>query len=535
MKKKKILAILMLTTVLITAGCGSNTSGSSTQTESESTTTSEDTLGSSEASTNTSTNVSSNTSTNTSTTSTLISPTIELKEEDTATEYDSSAVIITLSDQTASMEGSGAALENGILTISKAGTYVLNGEFNGQVLVEANTDDLVHLVLNGVTISCENSSAIYAAQCDKLVITLAEGTTNTVSDGTQYVYASAEEEEPNAAIFSKDDLTINGLGTLIVNGNYADGIRSKDDLAIVSGIYEISAIGDALQGKDSAYIRNGEFTIFAGKDGIKSSNDTETEKGFVTIDGGNFVISATDDALHAETTMTINNGTLVIEESYEGIEGLNVVINGGDIIVNASDDGINSAGGSDSGEAFFGGGSFGGNSNASITINGGTVTVNSDGDGIDSNGSFYVNGGTVFVNGPESNGNASLDYDSEGTISEGTVVAVGSSGMAMGFSTNSTQPYILYNVSEWLSAGETITLSDSNGEILSYTPESGYNSILISSADLTADGTYTLSYGSSSTEITLSGNSYSNGSSQGGFGGNPNSRSPGGNMGGGRG
>lgn len=434
------------------------------------------------------------------------------------TEYDASAVIITLSGAEAEISGKGASINDGTLLISAAGTYVLRGSFEGQVLIDAGKEDKVQLVLEEVSITCGSSAAIMGAQSDKITITLAEGTTNTVTDASVYSYQSADEDEPNAAIFSKDDLILNGTGSLIVNANYEDGIRSKDDLEIQSGSYQITSVKDAIQGKDSVYIADGEFVIQAGNDAVKSSNDTETDKGYVTIDGGTFHITAADDAFHAETEMTINDGIIRIESCYEGIEGLSVVINGGDIRLYADDDGINAAGGSDETESFFGGGKLGGNSNASITINGGTIYVNAAGDGIDANGSIYLNGGEVYVDGPADSMNGALDYDFSAVASGGTMIAVGSAGMASGFGTDSTQCTILSSFSQQQEAGTELALTDSQGNVLlSYTPEKAYGSIVITSPDLQENGTYTLTCGAYTEEITLDGLSYSNG--QGGFGG----------------
>lgn len=451
-------------------------------------------------------------------------------EEDLNTAYDESAVRIVGQGNSVEISGNGATSEAGNVTITKAGTYVLSGTFEGQIMVEATSNDFVHLVLEGVTITCEDSAAIYGSQSDKIVITLAEGTVNSVSDGQSYVYANVNEDEPNAAIFSKDDLTINGTGSLEVMANYQDGIRGKDDLWIVSGELKVTAVADAIQGKDSLWIGGGSFTINAGNDALKSSNDKESDKGWVMIDGGTFEITAADDAIHAESMMVIQGGDINILSCYEGIEGLTVDIYGGNISLYATDDGINAAGGSDETESFFGGGRMDGNENARVSIYGGNIYINANGDGIDSNGYFYVYGGNVIVEGPVNGANGPLDYTYGASIDEGTFIAAGSSQMAQAFSEDSKQPWILYNLSEWQQAGTTVTLTDSSGnEIYSQVLNKEYQSIVISAPGLTSDGTYILSCGSFSEEITLENGSYSNGSAF-GFGGEH-----GGGNGGGRG
>lgn len=411
---------------------------------------------------------------------------------------------------------------NESIIISDAGTYVLSGNFIDQILIDADSEDLVHLVLNGANITCEDSAAILGLQSDKIIITLAEGTVNTITDGKEYIYESEEEDEPNAAIFSKDDLTINGSGTLIVNANYEDGIRTKDDLVIISGTIKITSVKDAIQGKDSVCILDGNFTINSGNDAIKSSNDSDTEKGYVIIDGGNYTITAVDDAFHAETGMIINSGEIDIITCYEGIEGLLVEINGGNISLYATDDGVNAAGGSDVGESFFGGGRFGGNSDAAIVINGGTLYINAEGDGLDSNGDLTINGGTIYVEGPTNDGNGAIDYDGTGLVNGGTIVAAGSLGMAMSFDSSSAQCFVLYNFTQWREAGTTITLTDGDGnELVSYVPTKKYNSVVISTSEMEENGTYTLISQTEIIEITLEGTSYSNG--RGGFGSGKNS------------
>lgn len=223
-------------------------------------------------------------------------------------ETDSTA--IKLNGTTATVTGSGAKAANGSVTISEAGTYVLSGELtDGQIVVNVADKGTVHLVLNGATIHDNDSAAIYIQKAGKAVITLEKGTKNTVSDGKTYVYADATTDEPDAAIFSKADLTFNGAGQLTVTGNYNEGITSKDDLKIISGNISVKAADDGIKGKDMVAIQAGTITIEAEGDGIKSTNDTDTTKGYVAIAGGTFDIQSGNDGIQAETALVTDGGT----------------------------------------------------------------------------------------------------------------------------------------------------------------------------------------------------------------------------------
>ena len=427
------------------------------------------------------------------------------KAEDYDTSIPSDAVTITGNGEIVDISGAGAKTDGGAVTITKGGTYVLSGVFNGQILIDAGKEELVHLVLAGAQMTCTDSAAIYGVQSDKIVITLQDGTVNQIEDGETYVYETAEEEEPNAAIFSKDDLTINGTGSLIVQGNYEDAIGTKDDLLIVSGNYQIDAVEDGVQGKDSLTILDGTFIITAGNDALKASNDTDTDKGWVLIDNGTYTISAGDDAIHAETELTIHDGIIDIVACQEGIEGQTVTVNDGMISVKASDDGINAVSGQGSGDI-------------SITINGGEIYVNADGDGLDSNDALVINGGTVYVEGPTNDGNGIMDYEYSGEIHGGIFVATGSSGMTMNFGTDSTQCSILVNLSNAQEAGTELTLKDAEGNVLfTKTIQKQYRSVVISIPELEADGTYELTCGTETAQITMNGTIY--GTGMGGFGG----------------
>lgn len=428
----------------------------------------------------------------------------EWDEKDLNTDFTSEDVQIIGEGSTVTITGEGAESKKGNVTITQAGTYVLSGNFEGQILIEAEDNDFVHLVLKGADIACTDNAAIYGSQSGKIVITLAKGTENSVSDGEEYKYADAEEDEPNAAIFSKDDLVINGEGSLIVKGNYEDGIRSKDDLWIASGDYDITAKADAVNGKDSLWIEDGSFVVGAGNDAFKASNEEDDKKGWTLISGGSYEVTAVGDAFHAETYMIIEDGDIDIKSCEEGIEGLKVEIYSGDISVISTDDGINAANGNLE-EAVE-------RESAKIAIYGGNLFVNAQGDGMDSNGVLYIYGGEITVEGPTGNDNAAVDYETVALIKEGTLLATGSAGMARGFSQESEQGWILYVLPEKVTSGEKITIQNEDEEtIFEATPNKEYQSIVLSTPEFENGETYTLICGSVEEEFTLENNTYSNG------------------------
>lgn len=521
----------------------------------------------------------------------------------------SDATTIALSGNTATVTGSGAEVADGVVTITAGGTYVVTGTMTeGRILVNAPKEE-VTLVLQNASITCSTGSPLYVYKSKTTTLYLPEVTATTLTDGASYTfedsYSSAEEEEPNACLYSKSDLVIAGSGSLTVNANYNNGITGKDTLLIQKASVTVTAVNHGINGKDSLTIKDAAITVTSGGDALRSTNDSDTALGYViiadstlnltagedgiqaettltisggtttvttaggaggsvasdtsakglkagtelaitsgtfalnccddaihangnvTISGGSFTIAAGDDGMHADETLTISGGTINITRSYEGLEGAKVLISGGNITLVASDDGINAAGGSDqSGFGGFGFGpdAFGGSGDYLIRISGGVINVNASGDGIDSNGDIEVTGGELYISGPTSNGDGAIDCDGSATITGGIVVAAGSTGMAENFGTASTQGSILVNLSG--SAGDTITLKDSDGNILaSFTPAKAYGCVVISAPGVVQGGTYTVTAGSNSTTVTMESLIY--GSGMGGFGGGM-----GGNMGG---
>ncbi len=416
----------------------------------------------------------------------------EFTDRDLETSYDNAtAVQVTLDGSTIKVTGDGATASNGVLTISKEGTYVVTGNLSdGQIVVAAADTDKIQIVLSGATINCADNAPIYVKSANKVFITLAANTINTLTDGSAYV--QTDDNTVDGVIFSKADLTINGEGTLNITANYKDAIVSKDDLVITSGTYTINAAKNGLSAKDAVKIKDGKITITApnGK-AITSQNDEDATKGYVYIAGG-----------------TIN-----ITNSNEGIEGTAIVVEGGTIDLISKDDGFNAASpGAAETESGGRGAGMEADSNAYLSIAGGSIFVNASGDGLDSNGNVYISGGTVEVSGPTNSGNGALDYNGTADVSGGTVVIAGSTGMAQSFSETSTQASLLYNLTASCAAGTEIKLTDASGKtVVTYTPDKTYQSVVISSPDLAQGSTYTLTCGSQTVEIPLTGMVTSNG------------------------
>ena len=318
----------------------------------------------------------------------------------------SEAVKITFNKTTATVSGSGAKADGSTITITEEGVYIVSGTLeDGQIIVNASDSDKVQIVLDGVHINCETNAAIYVREADKVFITLAENSSNTLGDGNEYT--QIDDNTVDSVIFSKSDLVCNGTGSLTIEADYKHGIVSKDDLVITGGTYKIAAADNGITAKDQIKILNGSFDIDAANSAVKAKNTDDAELGNIYIAGGIFTIEAEQDGFHAtgsivvdDGTITVNSGddgfhadldtvihggTILVEKSYEGLEGKRVVVNGGDITINASDDGINAANSGDDGANAINpganaAGSGDDDSNAASSNNDSSAAVNSGDD-----------------------------------------------------------------------------------------------------------------------------------------------------------
>lgn len=340
-------------------------------------------------------------------------------DENNTSEYDYddasydilTAINIELEGESINVDSKNVEVNKNVATIKAGGVYVLSGNLNGSINIQ--TEELVRIVLKNVAIESNDGPAIYVKSADKVIITLDENTTNTLKDCTTYT-----DSEASATIYSKDDLIFNGYGTLIVEGNYEDAIVSKDDLKIISGIYDIKAMNSGIKGKDSVTIKDGNVTVVAQNDCIKSTNSEDENKGYVKIKNGTLTLNAEHDAIQSENYVFIENGNINITTgggsensskvgvetdmfirgafmkpdeqnfksnenkedtaSYKGIKAQkSISILSGNITINSADDSIHS--------------------NGNVEISGAEITIESGDDGIHADDLIVINSGNINI------------------------------------------------------------------------------------------------------------------------------------------
>lgn len=444
-------------------------------------------------------------------------------DRDYETSYED-AVEITLSDAGSASADSSVQIDGSTVTITAEGTYLLSGTLtDGQIVVNADDTAKVQIVLDGASVHCEGSAALYVVSADKVFVTTAEGSENTLASTGEFV--SDSESNVDGAIFSRSDLTLNGEGLLTVECETGHGIVSKDDLKITSGTYVITAEKSGLQGKDSVRIADGDITITAGTDGIHAENTEDASLGFLYILNGTITIHAGNDGLDASGTLTVVDGTLDITTSSgasastqqngmpaggpgrqstqstssaasgttayalesttsDSMKALKsdtaVVIEGGTFTIHSAEDGVHS--------------------NGSVTIEGGSLEIAATDDGIHAEEALTVSGGTVRV---------TMSYEGlEATdiVISGGTVSVTSSDDGFNASSSTSEPMLtISGGTVYVNAGGDGLDSNGNIEISGGTivvagPTNDGNGTL-DSADqggtITVDGGLLIAYGSS--------------------------------------
>lgn len=483
---------------------------------------------------------------------------------DTATE-----VGIVLNGTSITVNGTGATVNGTTVTITDAGNYAISGTLNdGQIIVDTDDEETVRLIFNGINVTNSSNAPINIADAEKTIIVLKENTTSYLTDGSSYVFANGQDE-PNATLYSADDLTIYGDGSLVIDSNYNDAITSKDGLLIKSGTINITSVDDGIRGKDYLYIMGGTITVNAEGDGFKSDNDVDTNNGYIIIEsgtinitsggdgisaasnvqiangdftiksgggsssylssdssakgikadidilieGGIFSINSADDAIHCGEDITIETGTIALASGDDAIHSdTTIKINGGSINITKTVEGIESPNITiNDGEIYIVSSddavNAAGNTTNYLYINGGYIVITSSGDSLDSNGNMEMTAGTVILNGPTATNNSTLDYDGTFKLNGGFLIGTGyASNMEEIGSTSSTQYSVLVKLTSAQTAGNLFRIQNSAGEdVVTFKPQKNYKSIVFSSSSLSNGSTYSIYLGGSSTGTATDG------------------------------
>ena len=338
---------------------------------------------------------------------------------------------ITLNGSSITVDGEGATVDGSTATITSAGTYSLSGSLaDGQIIVDTDDQGVVRLVLDGVDIHSSTSAPINVTNAEEVVIVLSDNAENHVSDAESYALEDPDDDEPNAAIFSKDDLAIYGNGSLTIDANYNDGIASKDGLVIAGGTITVTSVDDGIRGKDYLIVEDGHITVHAQGDGLKADNDQDATKGYILIEGGVIDITAGGDAIQGQTDVMIADGEFTLtsgggsssrigdDTSAKGIKaGVNVNIDGGTFTIDCADDAIHS-----NAHIVINGGAFvlasgddGMHADATLTINGGDFDITDSYEGIES-AVITINGGEIHITSWDDGINVSAGNDGSGTM-----------------------------------------------------------------------------------------------------------------------
>lgn len=406
----------------------------------------------------------------------LSSQTTFTKNQDLNVEYTNEELDTSFDESTCTK----ISLGNEPVEITSSGTYLLSGILTEKSIhVNCNEKDTIRLILNGVQITNSTEAPIIIEEAKKVIITLADGTNNTITDSRN----ATTEQEYSAAVSSKADLTINGKGTLTVNAEYHNGIKSSDDLKIVSGTFCINSKEDGIVGKDLLAVRDGNYTITAGTDGMKSTYDTDTSKGNIVIEGGQFQITSQNDGIQSQNILAVSNGIFTIKTGTGASEALKS--NNNIDSRQRLDWGTNVTAATDNSES-----NKGLKSENATYITGGTYTIDSQDDSIHSNGQIVIDDGTFYLSTGDdgihadsvieiNGGNIDIQKSYEGieaekiTINQGSISIVSSddginaaNGSSTGFSMGGGMKNNGQNKTENTASSSTILLTINGGTIV---------------------------------------------------------------------
>ncbi|MBR6776112.1 MAG: carbohydrate-binding domain-containing protein, partial [Clostridia bacterium] len=339
-------------------------------------------------------------------------------DRDGNTEYEEDeSVSVLLNGDSIQCSSSSVKIDGTTVTVLKEGTYVFSGALDdGMIIVNTAETAKPQLVFDGVNINSSSSAALYVLEADKVFITLAENSENTLSNGGEFI--AIDENNIDAVVFSKQDITFNGNGNLTVTSPAGHGIVSKDDLVFTGGIYNITSASHGIDANDSVRVSDSSFTVDSGKDGIHAENNDDATLGFVYISSGSFNIESEGDGISASSNMQIVSGNF------------NILTGGGSVNASRpSSDGWGEPGGRPDRPGGRPGGRSAETSSEESTsikglksvggmlIEGGTFKLNTADDSVHSNLSVTGHGGTFDI----SAGDDAFHADEALTVNTGTI------------------------------------------------------------------------------------------------------------------
>ena len=356
----------------------------------------------------------------------------ELKNETAGKPDTKNTVKIDFSSEKVNVSGNGAEADGSTVTIKKGGVDVLSGTSeDGRITVDANGEE-VTLILNGLNLTSKSSSPLYVYKSSKTTVYLESGTNNTLTDGSSYdfsdSYSSKENEESNAALYSKSDLVIAGSGKLTVNANYNNAITSKDTLEIFSSEITVNAKNHGINGKDYLKVKNAVLNVTSGGDAVRSTNDKDENLGYIALLDTDITVKSAEDGIQAETLLGISGGKINIisgggsgakadsDTSSKGIKaGSTLLIKDGEFTLDCCDDAVHS-----NGDVSITGGTFkistgddGVHSDSKLSVSGGNITVEKSYEGLEG-AQIEISGGEINVNASDDGFNAAGGNDESG-------------------------------------------------------------------------------------------------------------------------